>query len=124
MRGQNDPKHFSLSQVLYKEYYTIRPRNPCWLFYSGSAGDEVEFLYRIALERLHLSALALSGGGIRSACLALGVIQALAEARLLTQFDYLSTVSGGGYIGSWLSAWLYWNKNKQAGAEPRTCCAS
>jgi len=25
---------------------------------------------------------------------------------LLRQFDYLSTVSGGGYIGSWLSAWI------------------
>ena len=24
---------------------------------------------------------------------------------LLSQFHYLSTVSGGGYIGSWLSAW-------------------
>ncbi len=24
---------------------------------------------------------------------------------LLAQFDYLSTVSGGGYMGSWLSAW-------------------
>jgi hypothetical protein len=25
---------------------------------------------------------------------------------LLEKFDYLSTVSGGGYIGSWLTAWL------------------
>jgi hypothetical protein len=49
------------------------------------------------------SALCLSGGGIRSAAFSLGVIQALARARLLGQFDYLSTVSGGGFIGSWLS---------------------
>jgi hypothetical protein len=49
-----------------------------------------------------LAALCLSGGGIRSASFCLGVIQALAEARLLAQFNYLSTVSGGGYIGSWL----------------------
>ena len=49
------------------------------------------------------SALCLSGGGIRSASFALGVIQALARAGLLRQFDYLSTVSGGGFIGSWLS---------------------
>jgi hypothetical protein len=118
MPGQNDP--ITLSEVLYNEYETMRPREPCWLFYSSSAGDEVEnrkFLYRIALERLHLSALALSGGGIRSACVALGVIQALAEAKLLTRFDYLSTVSGGGYIGSWLSAWLYWNKRDGGRAE-------
>src|SRR5262249_25022400 len=27
------------------------------------------------------------------------------ENSLLAQFHYLSTVSGGGYIGSWLSAW-------------------
>src|SRR3954447_20257288 len=51
------------------------------------------------------SALCISGGGIRSATFALGAIQGLAECGLLDQFDYLSTVSGGGYIGSWLSAW-------------------
>src|SRR3954454_14189759 len=51
------------------------------------------------------SALCISGGGIRSATFALGALQSLAEHGLLTQFDYLSTVSGGGYIGSWLSAW-------------------
>ncbi|HMJ06412.1 MAG TPA: patatin-like phospholipase family protein, partial [Chthoniobacterales bacterium] len=52
------------------------------------------------------SALCLSGGGIRSATFALGVIQALAKRGLLTPFDYLSTVSGGGYLGGWLSAWI------------------
>ncbi|HTO78639.1 MAG TPA: patatin-like phospholipase family protein, partial [Methylocystis sp.] len=51
------------------------------------------------------TALCLSGGGVRSAAFALGVLQALARLRLLSQFDYLSTVSGGGYIGGWLSAW-------------------
>jgi hypothetical protein len=51
--------------------------------------------------------LALSGGGIRSATFNLGVLQALAELRLLKRFDYLSTVSGGGYIGSWLSALIH-----------------
>ncbi|HQR52081.1 MAG TPA: patatin-like phospholipase family protein [Burkholderiales bacterium] len=51
-----------------------------------------------------LVGLAFSGGGIRSATFNLGVIQALAELKLLHLFDYVSTVSGGGYIGSWLSA--------------------
>lgn len=51
------------------------------------------------------AALCLSGGGIRSASFALGVLQALARHGLLGQFHYLSTVSGGGYIGSFLSAW-------------------
>jgi hypothetical protein len=49
------------------------------------------------------AALCLSGGGIRSAAFALGVIQALAQMGLLSKFHYLSTVSGGGYIGGWLS---------------------
>ena len=39
--------------------------------------------------------LAFSGGGIRSATFNLGVIQALAEEKLLQKFDYLSTISGG-----------------------------
>lgn len=51
------------------------------------------------------SALCLSGGGIRSATFGLGVLQGLAQAKLLDSFHYLSTVSGGGYIGSWLTAW-------------------
>jgi hypothetical protein len=49
--------------------------------------------------------LGLSGGGIRSATFALGLIQGMAKAGLLPRFHYLSTVSGGGYIGSWLSSW-------------------
>lgn len=52
------------------------------------------------------TALCISGGGIRSATFALGVIQGLASANILDRFDYLSTVSGGGYIGSWLSSWV------------------
>jgi Patatin-like phospholipase len=63
-------------------------------------------LYQMAYAQ-EFSALSLSGGGIRSACFALGIIQGLADKGLLQQFNYLSTVSGGGYIGSWLSAWLH-----------------
>ncbi|MFL5052521.1 MAG: hypothetical protein ACJ8D4_20620, partial [Xanthobacteraceae bacterium] len=83
------------------------------------AGKTGAALY-CALHGLNSVALCLSGGGIRSASFALGVIEALAvhprpqtnqqaddESRsLLRQFHYLSTVSGGGYIGSWLSAWI------------------
>ncbi len=53
------------------------------------------------------AALCLSGGGIRSATFSLGVIQGLARAGWLKRFHYLSTVSGGGYIGGWLSAWIH-----------------
>jgi Patatin-like phospholipase len=44
--------------------------------------------------------LALSGGGIRSATFCLGLLRALARNGVLHRFDYLSTVSGGGYIGA------------------------
>lgn len=44
--------------------------------------------------------LALSGGGIRSATFCFGLLRALARNKLLTRFGFLSTVSGGGYIGS------------------------
>jgi hypothetical protein len=54
-----------------------------------------------------LSALCLSGGGIRSATFNLGVLQSLARIQLLGKFDYLSSVSGGGYIASWLRAWMH-----------------
>ncbi len=53
------------------------------------------------------AALCLSGGGIRSGTFALGLMQGLARHDLLKHFDYLSTVSGGGYIGGWLSAWIH-----------------
>ena len=52
------------------------------------------------------AALCISGGGIRSATFGLGILQGLARCGLLEKFHYLSTVSGGGYIGSWLSAWI------------------
>jgi predicted acylesterase/phospholipase RssA len=52
----------------------------------------------------NLVGLAFSGGGIRSATFGLGVLEALKNQNLLQKIDYLSTVSGGGYIGAWLSA--------------------
>ena len=55
----------------------------------------------------NLTGLAISGGGIRSSTFALGVLQALARRGWLEKFDYLSTVSGGGYIGSALTWFLH-----------------
>src|SRR6266403_4779227 len=54
-----------------------------------------------------LAALCLSGGGIRSATFNLGVLQYLAKIGLLGKFDYLSSVSGGGYIAGWLRTWMH-----------------
>src|ERR1019366_5947485 len=55
-------------------------------------GEQVDNLFGVAF----------SGGGIRSATFNLGVLQRLQELDLLRHVDYLSTVSGGGYIGAWL----------------------
>jgi len=51
-----------------------------------------------------LTGLALSGGGIRSATFSLGFLQALSRQKVFPKIDYLSTVSGGSYIGSFFGA--------------------
>ena len=65
--------------------------------------------------------LALSGGGIRSAAFNMGVLQALSRTGLLNRIDYLSTVSGGGYIGScltWLRAHVPARESQKLGEIP------
>ena len=69
-------------------------------------GNVYAALHRRAGAEKPRTALCISGGGIRSATFALGILQGLASAEILDKFDYLSTVSGGGYIGSWLSSWM------------------
>ncbi len=59
--------------------------------------------------------LALSGGGIRSATISLGLVQALSRHNRLLDFDYLSTVSGGGYLGSFLSSLFVPESQRGAG---------
>lgn len=56
--------------------------------------------------------IACSGGGIRSATFCLGVFQSLAAKNLLGHLDFMSTVSGGGYFGSFYGAWL--NRGREA----------
>lgn len=84
------------SSVLRDEIAQLRPQ----------ANDPQQGVEACA-DRAQLVGLAFSGGGIRSATFCLGVIQALARLRLLGAFDYLSTVSGGGYIGAWLSTLIF-----------------
>ncbi len=67
--------------------------------------------YHASIHRREQDALCLSGGGIRSAAFALGILQGLARRQHLARFHYLSTVSGGGYIGGWLTRWI-----KEAGS--------
>ncbi len=64
--------------------------------------------------------LALSGGGIRSATFNLGLLEGLQDLDLLHNIDYLATVSGGGYIGGWWSAWLSRRTSAGDGLFPKT----
>lgn len=73
-----------------------------------------EIYARVHLSRSNPVALCFSGGGIRSGTFGLGVLQALAKNNLLDKFTYLSTVSGGGFIGSWLTAFIHRNKGNVA----------
>jgi hypothetical protein len=84
------------------------------LLFGAETRSAADAHYATVIARIHKrakdekkprTALSISGGGIRSATFALGVMQGLAKRGLLEQFDFLSTVSGGGYIGSWLSSW-------------------
>ncbi|OZG74605.1 hypothetical protein BTA51_06325 [Hahella sp. CCB-MM4] len=66
-----------------------------------------------------LVGLGCSGGGIRSATFNLGILQALSRRGLLTQVDYLSSVSGGGYISScftWLRSQIPVDKHQDMGS--------
>jgi hypothetical protein len=84
---------------------------------AAAAVQNAEAPLKKLLHAAKLNALCFSGGGIRSACFSLGVftelarISASAQAQddiprgVLGSIDYISTVSGGGYTGSWLTAW-------------------
>lgn len=90
-------------------------------------GDDKKARYR---------ALAFSGGGIRSATFSLGVLEAIAAdkstytpdpkrsgpylASRLSTFDYLSTVSGGGYLGGFLCSLFQPNRLRRPEANPKT----
>jgi hypothetical protein len=71
---------------------------------SATEGARLD-VYRTAFNS-NLKGLCFSGGGIRSATFNLGILQALAARRKLGSFDYLSTVSGGGYIHQFLASWI------------------
>lgn len=128
--AKTDAPRTTLNQVLWRELQALRPEycsqvqfTPGTFTASDSrAGSpalqqNLRDYYQITAhlgaqdgqdERIApLSALCFSGGGIRSATFNLGVIQALAGSKALPEFDYLSSVSGGGYIASWLRTWIH-----------------
>ena len=90
----------SFEAVLSAEYTALRPG------VDFNSADRDELFQRALHQEKPFTALCISGGGIRSATFALGAIQGLAEHGILGEFDYMSTVSGGGYIGGWLTAWM------------------
>ena len=69
-----------------------------------SATKRTDLCFNAQRKTMDTVGLALSGGGIRSAAFSLGVLQALDRFGILRRVDYLSTVSGGGYIGASLTA--------------------
>jgi len=107
---QKDAGPFSFERVLHDELDYIQAtrshRGETEGVEPRKDGEEGDGHYQRALDS-NLAGLAFSGGGIRSATFNLGVLQGLAEQGLLKRFDYLSTVSGGGYIGSWLTALIH-----------------
>ncbi len=105
-RAKNDPLALATAESVFRKKLFAR------LHYRGRA------------------ALCFSGGGIRSATFGLGILQGLAARSLQSQgerpgllgeFDYLSTVSGGGYLGAWFSAWA--TRLARPGTNKLTCCS-
>jgi hypothetical protein len=97
-----------LHEVLESEFTSLHGQLPA--DYSSSTQPEARL--KAVWDAIHglkerRAALCISGGGIRSATFGLGILQGLARCGLLDKFHYLSTVSGGGYIGSWLTAWIH-----------------
>ena len=105
----------TLAGALWEEFTTIhgKPRVDS----EASGPDAALKSYFVEALRQKQAALCLSGGGIRSAAFSLGVLQALARHNLLGRFHYLSTVSGGGYIGGWLGAMLHCRNGDIAAVE-------
>src|SRR6266581_6545137 len=91
--------------VLEAEFAALHGTPPAAGITPGEDDERLRALHARILERGQ-SALCLSGGGIRSAAFGLGVLQGLACLGPLGSIDYLSTVSGGGYIGGWFTTWL------------------
>ncbi len=87
--------HFTPSKWLLEQEMQARP----------DCQTNGEDIYK-SVGRRGLMGVCFSGGGIRSATFNLGIAQGLAQLGLLPYVDYLSSVSGGGYIHQFLAAWI------------------
>ncbi len=97
-----------LKDIYSRRKYVFKLKNKEEEAEKKHGDDEDLRLAQVRLKALekHMVGLSLSGGGIRSGTFAVGFLQGLAQVGLLRRIDYLSTVSGGGYAGGWLAAWL------------------
>lgn len=55
--------------------------------------------------------ISLSGGGMRSASFSIGVLSGLNDNDILSNVNYISTVSGGGYAAYWYLSSLHYSQN-------------
>lgn len=107
MRIETSSPHrpeYSFNDVFKQELIDIERR---WdKLYGDSPDRQLRALYEseTPTTKHGLVGIAFSGGGIRSATLNLGIAQALHKRGIFEHIDYMSTVSGGGYLGSSLSA--------------------
>jgi len=105
IEAQNDQRKsehgFSFDEVFDEELNEIQQR---WeqAYEDASERDFLVSSNGPSIDR-NLFGLALSGGGIRSATINLGITQALQRRGVFQHIDYMSTVSGGGYLGSSIS---------------------
>jgi len=60
-----------------------------------------------------LAGICLSGGGVRSAVTAMGILSCLSKRNVLPHMHYMSTVSGGGYAGAALTAWRHFRSERK-----------
>jgi Patatin-like phospholipase len=112
-KSNGDKAPLQVHEVLEEEFISLHCPLPAD-HYKNKEGKDKTPEERLAdlYARIHKldkprAAFCISGGGIRSGTFALGIIQGLARCGLLDKFHYLSTVSGGGYIGGWLTSWIH-----------------
>jgi hypothetical protein len=99
-KGSTSPRGLSFEEIFQEERTEVANR---WKALPGGSKRKLSDSPAPTVKN-GLVGLAFSGGGIRSATLNLGISQVLHHHGIFAHADYLSTVSGGGYIGSSISA--------------------
>ena len=87
-------------EVFSQELAEVRSR---WRNLASGSSVRDHFDSTTPSPRHGLIGIGFSGGGIRSATINLGIAQTLHRGGVFDQIDYMSTVSGGGYLGSSIS---------------------